>query len=56
MKDLGERPKAKNFKLIPVSGIGHDLILGWVRIEADWDAAKEPKNGRTALVLAQSAT
>lgn len=39
-----------NFKLSPGSGIGHDLIPDWVRMEADWDAAKEPKDGRTAIV------
>lgn len=39
-----------NFKLSPGSGIGHDLIPDWVRVEADWDAAMEPKDGRTAIV------
>ena len=39
-----------NIKLSLGSGIGHDLIPDWVRIEADWDAAKQPKDGRTAIV------
>ena len=39
-----------NIKLSPGSGISHDLIPDWVRVEADWDAAKEPKDGRTAIL------